>query len=175
MMLKRRSSAYGVGRTRGDWWKWKVDPYTVDAVLVYAQAGHGRRASLFTDYTFAIWHEGELLPFAKAYSGLDDNADTRGRRVGSRPHAGAIRAGAPGAARTRVRARVRRTAVVAAAQEWHRRALSAHLALAPGQTCCRGGYPCRPARADGRCRRCRNGLMRRQAPIVSIGPSTASR
>ena len=73
MMLKRRSSAYGVGRTRGDWWKWKVDPYTVDAVLVYAQAGHGRRASLFTDYTFAIWHEGELLPFAKAYSGLDDN------------------------------------------------------------------------------------------------------
>ena len=73
MMLKRRSSAYGVGRTRGDWWKWKVDPYTVDAVLVYAQAGHGRRASLFTDYTFAIWHDGELLPFAKAYSGLDDN------------------------------------------------------------------------------------------------------
>jgi DNA ligase-1 len=72
LMLKRRSSAYGVGRTRGDWWKWKVDPYSVDAVLVYAQRGHGRRASLYTDYTFAVWHEGALVPFAKAYSGLTD-------------------------------------------------------------------------------------------------------
>ena len=72
LMLKHRDSAYGVGRVRGAWWKWKIDPYTVDAVMVYAQAGHGRRASLFTDYTFAVWHEGELVPFAKAYSGLDD-------------------------------------------------------------------------------------------------------
>jgi DNA ligase 1 len=71
-MLKARNSEYGVGRVRGAWWKWKVDPYTVDAVMVYAQAGHGKRASLFTDYTFAVWHEGELVPFAKAYSGLDD-------------------------------------------------------------------------------------------------------
>ena len=52
------------------WWKWKVDPFTVDAVLIYAQAGHGRRANLFTDYTFAVWDNGELVPFAKAYSGL---------------------------------------------------------------------------------------------------------
>jgi len=72
LMLKLASSAYGSGRTRGDWWKWKLDPRSVDAVLVYAQAGHGRRAGLFTDYTFAIWHEGRLLPFAKAYSGLSD-------------------------------------------------------------------------------------------------------
>ena len=72
LMLKRRASPYGVGRVRGDWWKWKVDPYTIDAVLVYAQAGHGRRASLFTDYTFAVWNDAELVPFAKAYSGLDD-------------------------------------------------------------------------------------------------------
>ena len=72
LMLKRRGSPYGVGRVRGDWWKWKVDPYTIDAVLVYAQAGHGRRASLFTDYTFAVWNDAELVPFAKAYSGLDD-------------------------------------------------------------------------------------------------------
>jgi DNA ligase-1 len=72
LMLKRRSSAYGVGRTRGDWWKWKIDPYSVDAVLVYAQRGHGRRAGLYTDYTFAVWHEGALVPFAKAYSGLTD-------------------------------------------------------------------------------------------------------
>jgi len=76
LMLKRRDSAYGVGRTRGDWWKWKIDPYTLDCVLVYAQRGHGKRASLYTDYTFAIWKdtegERELVPFAKAYTGLSD-------------------------------------------------------------------------------------------------------
>jgi DNA ligase-1 len=70
LMLKRLQSPYHVGRRRGDWWKWKVDPYSVDAVLLYAQAGHGRRASLFTDYTFAVWRGDELVPFAKAYSGL---------------------------------------------------------------------------------------------------------
>jgi DNA ligase 1 len=72
LMLKRRASAYQSGRKRGDWWKWKVDPLTVDAVLIYAQAGHGRRSTLFTDYTFALWREGELVPVAKAYSGLTD-------------------------------------------------------------------------------------------------------
>ena len=71
-MLKRRGSTYQVGRPVGDWWKWKVDPFTIDAVLVYAQRGHGRRASLYTDYTFAVWKEEELIPFAKAYSGLTD-------------------------------------------------------------------------------------------------------
>jgi DNA ligase-1 len=77
LMLKRRDSAYGVGRTRGDWWKWKIEPYTLDAVLIYAQRGHGRRASLYTDYTFGLWHEGELMPFAKAYSGLTDEEINR--------------------------------------------------------------------------------------------------
>ena len=72
LMLKRRCSAYGVGRPKGDWWKWKVDPYQMDAVLMYAQGGHGRRASLYTDYTFGVWHEGQLVPVAKAYSGLTD-------------------------------------------------------------------------------------------------------
>jgi DNA ligase-1 len=72
LMLKRRSSAYGVGRKRGDWWKWKIDPYTIDAVLIYAQPGSGRRASLLTDYTFGVWHEGQLVPIAKAYSGLSN-------------------------------------------------------------------------------------------------------
>jgi ATP-dependent DNA ligase len=72
LMLKRLDSAYGVGRVRGPWWKWKIEPYTIDAVLVYAQAGHGRRASLYTDYTFAVWRDSELVPFAKAYSGLTD-------------------------------------------------------------------------------------------------------
>jgi DNA ligase-1 len=79
MMLKARAARYGVGRTKdvGTWWKWKIDPFSVDAVLVYAQAGHGRRASLYTDYTFAVWDvdaDGgrKLVPFAKAYSGLTD-------------------------------------------------------------------------------------------------------
>jgi DNA ligase-1 len=80
MMLKRKDARYGVGRTKdvGVWWKWKIDPYSVDAVLIYAQRGHGRRASLYTDYTFAVWDGAEnvldrkLVPFAKAYSGLTD-------------------------------------------------------------------------------------------------------
>ncbi len=79
-MLKAADAAYGAGRTRdvGLWWKWKIDPYTVDAVLLYAQRGHGRRASLYTDFTFAVWNaapgvpERALVPFAKAYSGLTD-------------------------------------------------------------------------------------------------------
>ncbi|HYE06330.1 MAG TPA: ATP-dependent DNA ligase [Planctomycetota bacterium] len=70
LMLKRRTSAYGVGRTVGTWWKWKVAPYTVDAVLIYAQPGHGQRAGLYTDYTFAVWRGDQLVPVAKAYSGL---------------------------------------------------------------------------------------------------------
>ena len=72
LMLKRKASPYRVGRVRGDWWKWKIDPYAVDAVLVYAQRGNGKRASLYTDYTFAVWDNGALVPFAKAYSGLTD-------------------------------------------------------------------------------------------------------
>jgi DNA ligase-1 len=80
MMLKSKNAHYGVGRTKdvGVWWKWKIDPYTIDAVLIYAQRGHGRRASLYTDFTFAVWDaepgaaERKLVPFAKAYSGLTD-------------------------------------------------------------------------------------------------------
>lgn len=70
LMLKRCDSSYGTGRQRGLWWKWKIEPHTVDAVMIYAQAGHGRRSNLFTDYTFAIWDDDVLVPFAKAYSGL---------------------------------------------------------------------------------------------------------
>ncbi len=72
LMIKRLDSQYGVGRKRADWWKWKIDPFTVDAVLIYAQPGSGRRASLLTDYTFGVWEAGELVPFAKAYSGLSN-------------------------------------------------------------------------------------------------------
>ena len=71
-MLKRRDSPYRTGRHRGEWWKWKIDPLTIDAVLIYAQKGSGKRSNLFTDYTFAVWRDGELVPFAKAYSGLTD-------------------------------------------------------------------------------------------------------
>ena len=72
IMLKRLDSPYLSGRKKGDWWKWKVDPLVIDAVMIYAQAGHGRRANLFTDFTFAVWKGEELVPFTKAYSGLTD-------------------------------------------------------------------------------------------------------
>jgi DNA ligase-1 len=72
IMLKRLASPYRVGRQRGDWWKWKVNPFTVDAVLIYAQRGSGKRAGLYTDYTFGLWDAGRLVPVAKAYSGLTD-------------------------------------------------------------------------------------------------------
>jgi DNA ligase 1 len=79
VMLKRLDSPYRVGRVRGDWWKWKVEARTIDAVLVYAQLGTGKRASRFTDYTFALWDrdpshdDATLTPFAKAYSGLTND------------------------------------------------------------------------------------------------------
>ena len=72
LMLKRLASPYLDGRRKGDWWKWKIDPLTIDAVLVYAQAGSGRRATLYTDFTFAVRDGAALVPFTKAYSGLTD-------------------------------------------------------------------------------------------------------
>jgi DNA ligase-1 len=71
-MLKRKASPYQVGRKRGDWWKWKIDPLTIDAVMIYAQKGAGRRSNLYTDYTFAVRDGEKLVPFTKAYSGLTD-------------------------------------------------------------------------------------------------------
>lgn len=72
LMLKKQNSVYKSGRKKGDWWKWKVDPLVIDAVMIYAQRGHGRRANLYTDYTFAVWDGKKLVPFTKAYSGLTD-------------------------------------------------------------------------------------------------------
>ena len=72
LMLKHRASPYLSGRKKGDWWKWKLDPLSIDAVMIYAQSGHGRRANLFTDFTFAVWNGNDLVPFTKAYSGLSD-------------------------------------------------------------------------------------------------------
>ncbi len=70
LMIKRKVSSYQTGRKKGNWWKWKIDPMTVDAVMIYAQAGHGRRSGLYTDYTFGVWDEDKLVTIAKAYSGL---------------------------------------------------------------------------------------------------------
>lgn len=72
LMLKALDSPYGTGRQRGAWWKWKIEPYSFDAVMLYAQPGHGRRSNLYTDYTFGVWQGTELVPVAKAYSGLSD-------------------------------------------------------------------------------------------------------
>ena len=72
VMLKRADSPYLAGRKKGDWWKWKLNPLTIDAVMIYAQSGSGRRANLFTDFTFAVWNGNDLVPFTKAYSGLTD-------------------------------------------------------------------------------------------------------
>lgn len=72
LMLKNYRSIYTAGRKTGSWWKWKIDPFTIDVVMVYAMRGHGRRANLFSDYTFALWEKGELLTVTKAYSGLTD-------------------------------------------------------------------------------------------------------
>jgi len=111
-VLKHRDARYGTGRRKqddlagGTWWKWKIDPFSVDCVLVYAQAGHGRRASVYTDYTFAVWNRTprdadeveaaldaiatrgalasdalQLVPFAKAYSGLTDEEFRRVDRI----------------------------------------------------------------------------------------------
>ena len=81
VMLKRRDGPYGVARTRGEWWKWKIDPLEIDAVLIGAVAGHGRRAGLHTDYTFGIWDEGRLVKIANAYSGLTDEELTEVDRI----------------------------------------------------------------------------------------------
>jgi DNA ligase-1 len=98
LMLKRRGSPYRSGRPRGDWWKWKIDPFTIDSVLIYAQPGHGRRAGVLTDYTFALWDGGELVPVAKAYSGLTnqeiDELD-RWIRAHTRERFGPVRAVEP--------------------------------------------------------------------------------
>jgi DNA ligase-1 len=72
LMLKKLDSLYHSGRKRGDWWKWKINPYTVDTVMIYAQKGSGRRANFYTDYTFAVRDGEQLITIAKAYSGLTD-------------------------------------------------------------------------------------------------------
>jgi DNA ligase 1 len=98
LMLKRLGAPYLAGRKKGDWWKWKVDPLSIDAVMIYAQAGSGRRATLYTDFTFAVWNGNELVPFTKAYSGLTDaefNEITRWVRKNTTDRFGPVRAVRP--------------------------------------------------------------------------------
>ena len=133
LMLKRWTSPYRPGRKRGDWWKWKIEPFTIDAVLIYAQPGSGRRASLFTDYTFGVWDDGELVPVAKAYSGLtDEEIDELDRWV--RRHTterfGPVSAVEPVHV---FELGFERIARVDSAQIRGRRPLSPHAALAPRQ------------------------------------------
>lgn len=94
LMIKRLDSEYKIGRKKGDWWKWKIDPLSIDAIMLYAQSGHGRRANLFTDYTFAVWDGDNLIPFTKAYSGLTDkefNEITRWVRTNTKEKFGPVR------------------------------------------------------------------------------------
>ena len=145
-MLKRRDAPYGVGRQRGAWWKWKIAPLTLDAVLVYAQAGSGRRASLFTDYTFAVWRGEELVPIAKAYSGLTEQEIAVLDRWIRANTDRALRPGPPGRGRARVRAGLRGHRPLDPAQIRRRAALPAHRALAHRQA----RRPGRPPRAGPR-------------------------
>ena len=133
--LHPQAPRLGVRRrtTKGAWWKWKIDPFTVDAVLIYAQPGNGRRASLLTDYTFGVWDEGQLVPIAKAYSGTVERRDRGARQLDPPAHARTPRAGARGRAGPGVRARLRGHRAVFAAQERDRGAVPAHAALAHRQ------------------------------------------
>ena len=137
VMLKRRDAAYLPGRPKGPWWKWKRDPHVVDAVLMYAQRGHGKRSSFYSDYTFGVWTAGEsgdeLIPVGKAYFGFTDEELGRDRQIRPRQHRQPLRAGARSDARGRQGAgdggRVRGTAALDPAQVRHRDALSAYQPL----------------------------------------------
>ncbi len=130
LMLKRLDAPYGVGRKRGDWWKWKIDPYSVDAVLVYAQPGSGRRSNLFTDYTFAVWKDGALGAVREGVLGAVGRGDCGARSVDSPKCDRAFRSRARGHAHARLRARIRRYQPVSAPPLRHRRAVPAHSPLA---------------------------------------------
>lgn len=140
LMLKLRSSAYGAGRRRGEWWKWKVMPLRVDAVLMYAQPGSGRRAGLFTDYTFGVWEGDKLVTFAKAYSGPTDEEI---RRVDAFVRRNTLEKFGPVRtvkARARLRARLRGDPALEQAQIGHSGAVSANGALAHRQEAPGCGY-----------------------------------
>ena len=170
-MLKHREARYGIGRRKhdelgsGTWWKWKIDPLSVDAVLVYAQPGHGRRASLYTDYTFAVWSraprdaaevDAALAAIASREAPVPDSLSARALRQGVlRPHGRGnphgrsrrptddrrqLRSRAKPRTESRVRARLRRHPAQQPAQERYRRALPAHAAHSRRQAAGRGRH-----------------------------------
>ncbi len=150
LMLKRRDSPYLAGRPKGHWYKWKRAPLTLDAVLMYAQRGSGKRSSYYSDYTFGAWRlsetgELELVPVGKSYFGFTDE-ELRELDVFVRNHTvdafGPVRA--PGRAKARLRGGVRFRAPLHAAQIWRRHALSPHSPHPLGQAR-RGGGPARDA------------------------------
>ena len=138
-MLKRLNSPYVSGRPKGQWYKWKRDPMLVDAVVMYAQRGTGRRSSFYSDYTFGLWHNGELSPIGKAYFGFTDE-ELRELDKWVRHHTvnrfGPVREVEKGA---RVRGGVRRGAPLDAAQIRRGPALPAHQPHPVGQARARGG------------------------------------
>ncbi len=126
LMLKRKSSPYIAGRPQGQWYKWKRDPLLVDAVLMYAQRGSGKRSSFYSDYTFGLWREGELLPVGKAYFGFTDEELRlldRWVRNNTTNRFGPVREVEKGAG---VRGRVRQRACLDTAQIGRRDALPPH-------------------------------------------------
>jgi ATP-dependent DNA ligase len=132
-MLKRRESPYRTGRHRGDWWKWKIDPLTVDAVLIYAQKGKRQAFEPFHRLHIRSWRDGELVPFAKAYSGLTGRRDPRRRPVCAQQHDRNIRAGAKREAAARVRDRIRSDTKIDAAQVGCRGEISKDLEISRRQ------------------------------------------
>ncbi len=170
IMLKARAAPYRVGRPRGEWWKWKIEPYTVDAVLVNAQLGHGRRASLYTDYTFAVLDGDQLVPVAKAYSGLTDEEIGRLDAWIRGEHAATLWTRSHGDGASRLRTRLRGDPALVAAQVGGGAALSADPALAHRQGGARRIDARRTRRAE-RGTRERDGSERRD----DRGTVTASR
>ena len=146
VMLKRRDAPYLPGRPKGPWWKWKRDPFIVDAVLMYAQRGHGKRSSYYSDYTFGVWTKGEdgdeLVPVGKAYFGFTDEELHSDRPLRPPQHRRALRPGARGGACGRAgagaRGGLRRTAALDAAQVRPRHAFSPHKPAPLGQAAKRG-------------------------------------
>ncbi len=143
VMLKHRASAYVPGRPKGPWFKWKRDPHVIDAVLMYAQRGHGKRSGFYSDYTFGVWTEGgELVPVGKAYFGFTDEELARDRPLRARQYHRTLRPGALGARRAGARAGagggLRGAEPLDAPQVRRRHALPAHLPSALGQASRRG-------------------------------------
>ena len=139
-MLKRRDSPYVAGRPKGLWYKWKRDPHLVDAVLMYAQRGHGKRSSFYSDFTFGVWADDDaLVPVGKAYFGFTDAELVELDKWVRNNTVNPLRPGARGPRRSRAGNRLRRPGPVEPAQIGRRHALSPYQPHPLGQAAGRGG------------------------------------